>query len=92
MKTNSFRGRDWIDAEIDFSKEEWETLIDVALELKRRHAMGEDQTHILKGKTLFTMFFNQSLRTRSTFAAGIQQLGGFHVDLEPGKTTSKKRI
>jgi len=91
MKTNSFRGRDWIDAEIDFSKEEWETLIDVALELKRRHAMGEDQTHILKGKTLFTMFFNQSLRTRSTFAAGIQQLGGFHVDLEPGKTYTPAR-
>jgi len=86
MRTNNFRGRDWIDAELDFTKEEWETLIDVALELKRRHAMGEHQDHILRGKTLFTMFFNQSLRTRSTFAAGIQQLGGYHVDLEPGKT------
>ena len=50
------------------------------------HALNQDQTHILKGKTLFTMFFNKSLRTRSTFATGIQQLGGFHVDLEPGKT------
>lgn len=91
MKTNKFLGRDWIDAELDYSKEEWETLIDVALELKRRHAMGEDQTHLLKAKTLFTMFFNQSLRTRSTFAAGIQQLGGFHVDLEPGKTYTPAR-
>ena len=86
MRTNNFLGRDWIDAELDFSKEEWETLIDVALELKKLHALKQDQTHILKGKTLFTMFFNQSLRTRSTFATGIQQLGGFHVDLEPGKT------
>jgi len=86
MKTNNFLGRDWIDAELDFSKEEWETLIDVGLELKKLHALRQDQTHILKGKTLFTMFFNQSLRTRSTFATGIQQLGGFHVDLEPGKT------
>ncbi len=91
MRTNKFLSRDWIDAELDFTKEEWETLIDVALELKRRHAMGEDQTHILKGKTLFTMFFNQSLRTRSTFAAGIQQLGGFHIDLEPGKTYTPAR-
>ncbi len=91
MRTNKFLGRDWIDAELDFTKEEWETLIDVALELKRRHAMGEDQTHILKGKTLFTIFFNQSLRTRSTFATGIQQLGGFHVDLEPGKTYTPAR-
>jgi N-acetylornithine carbamoyltransferase len=37
------------------------------------------------------MFFNQSLRTRSTFATGIQQLGGFHVDLEPGKTYTPAR-
>ena len=91
MKTNRFLGRDWIDAELDFSKEDWETLIDVGLELKRRYAMNEDHTHILRGKTLYTMFFNQSLRTRSTFAAGIQQLGGFHVDLEPGKTYTPAR-
>jgi len=53
--------------------------------------MSEDQTHILRNKTLYTMFFNQSLRTRSTFATGIQQLGGFHVDLEPGKTYTPAR-
>lgn len=91
MRSNSFLGRDWIDAELDYTKEEWETLIDVALDLKRGHAMGEDQTRILRGKTLYTMFFNQSLRTRSTFATGIQQLGGFHVDLEPGKTYTPAR-
>ncbi|MBA3065074.1 ornithine carbamoyltransferase [bacterium] len=91
MKTNGFLGRDWIDAELDYTREEWETLIDVGLELKRMHAMNQDQTYILKGKTLYTMFFNQSLRTRSTFAAGIQQLGGFHVDLEPGKTYTPAR-
>jgi len=91
VKTESFNGKDWIDAELDFTKEEWETLIDVALDLKRRYAMGEDHSHLLKNKTLFTMFFNQSLRTRSTFAAGIQQLGGFHVDLEPGKTYTPAR-
>lgn len=91
MKSNGFLGRDWIDAEIDFTREEWETLIKVALWLKRMHALNHDQTHILRGKTLFTMFFNQSLRTRATFAAGIQQLGGFHVDLEPGKTYTPAR-
>lgn len=91
MRSNSFLGRDWIDAELDYTREEWETLIDVALDLKRGHAMSEDQTHILRNKTLYTMFFNQSLRTRSTFATGIQQLGGFHVDLEPGKTYTPAR-
>lgn len=34
MKTNNFLGRDWIDAELDYSKEEWETLIDLGLALK----------------------------------------------------------
>ena len=86
MKTDSFLGRDWIDAEIDFTREEWEMFIDVGLYLKRGFALGQDQTSILKNKVLYTMFYNQSLRTRSTFAAGILQLGGFHVDLEPGKT------
>lgn len=91
MKTNKFYGRDWIDAEYDYNKEEWETMIDVGLELKRQYAMNVDHSHLLKGKTLYTMFFNQSLRTRSTFAAGIQQLGGFWVDLEPGKTYTPAR-
>ncbi|MGB9562015.1 MAG: ornithine carbamoyltransferase, partial [bacterium] len=63
MKTNTFTGRDWIDAELDYTKEEWETLIDVALELKRRFLMGEDHTHILRGKTFYMIFFNHSLRT-----------------------------
>lgn len=66
-------------------------LISLALEFKRRHAMDEDQSYILRGKTLFTIFFTQSLRTRSTFSAGIQQLGGFYVELEPGKTYTPAR-
>jgi len=91
MKTNGFYGRDWIDAELDYSREEWETMIEIALELKRRFALNEDMTHLLRGKTLFSMFFNQSLRTRSTFAAGIQQLGGNYLELEPGKTYTPAR-
>lgn len=91
MKTNNFLGRDWLDPEFSYTKEEWETLMDVGFELKRKFAMGEDTSYILKGKTLFTMFFNQSLRTRSTFDAGIQQLGGFHCSLEPGKTYTPAR-
>lgn len=91
MITNGFRGRDWIDPEFSYSREEWETLIDVGLDLKRRYAMNEDHSHVLAGKTLYMMFFNQSLRTRSTFAGGIQQLGGYCVDLEPGKTYTPAR-
>ena len=85
MRTNSFLGRDFIDAEFDYTKEEWETLIDVALYLKRKHALNESQSHILKDKTLFAMFYNQSLRTRTTFVAGINQLGGFAQILDTDK-------
>ena len=91
MRTNKFRGRDWIDGELDYTKEEWESLIDLALDLKRKFAVGEDTRGILPAKTLFSMFFNQSLRTRSTFAAGIQQLGGNYIELEPGKTYTPAR-
>ncbi|MDA3792043.1 MAG: ornithine carbamoyltransferase [Elusimicrobia bacterium] len=91
MKTSNFLGRDWIEPELDYSREEWKTLMDIGFELKRRFALGQDTTDILKSKTLFTMFFNQSLRTRSTFDAGIQQLGGIHSSLEPGKTYTPAR-
>ena len=50
MKTNNFLGRDWIDAELDFSKEEWETLINISLELKKMHALRQDQTQILSSE------------------------------------------
>ncbi len=92
MKTSTFRGRDWIDAEYDFSREQWETLIDLALELKRRVAMGEDHSHLLKGKTLFTMFFNQSLRTRSSFEVGIHQLGGHATMLDTKSIYTPARV
>jgi len=85
MKTYGFRGRDYIDAELDYTKEEWETLIDVSLDLKKRFLMGEDHTHLLKNKTLFMIFYNQSLRTRNAFETGMTQLGGHGNNLEPGK-------
>jgi len=85
MKTQGFLGRDWIDAELDYTKEEYDTLIDVALELKRRFLMREPHDHILRGKTLFMIFYNQSLRTRNSFEAGMTQLGGHANYLDPGK-------
>ena len=91
MRSNKFLGRDWLSPEIDYTKEEWESLLRLAEELKTRFAMNEDTSHILKGKTLYSMFFNSSLRTRSTFAAGIQQLGGNYIELEPGKTYTPAR-
>lgn len=81
MKTESFRGRDWI-TDLEFTKEELETILEVAWDLKRKRAIGEPH-ELLKGKTLFMIFYNQSLRTRNSFEAGMHQLGGHAHDLNP---------
>jgi len=83
MKTDTFRGRDYITL-LTYSREEIETLLDVALDLKRRFAIGEAH-RLLSDKSLFMIFYNQSLRTRNSFEAGMTQLGGHAHFLDPGK-------
>jgi ornithine carbamoyltransferase len=70
----SFRGRDLI-GDLDFSKEEVETVLDVAWDLKRKRALGEPHAY-LRDKTLAMLFFFSSTRTRGSFEAGMAQLGG----------------
>lgn len=77
----TLRGRDYI-ATQDWGPEELDTLVDTALELKRRFALGES-TRLLPDKTLFMIFFDKSTRTRNAFEAGITQLGGHAHDLTP---------
>ncbi|NMC80337.1 MAG: ornithine carbamoyltransferase [Chloroflexi bacterium] len=84
MKTTTFKGRDFL-AETDFTKEEIETVLDVATELKRDRAMGRYHDQLLRSKTLFMIFYNQSLRTRNSFEAGMTQLGGHAHYLDPSK-------
>jgi len=84
MKTDTFRGRDFLTL-LDWTKEEIETILEVALDLKRRYAIGELHNHILPAKTLFMIFYNQSLRTRNSFEAGMTQLGGHAHYLDPNK-------
>jgi len=39
----------------------------------------------LAGKSIALLFLNPSLRTRTSFEIGMQQLGGIAVVLQPGK-------
>jgi N-acetylornithine carbamoyltransferase len=59
----------------DWTKEEIDTVLDVALELKRKRALGQPHAY-LRDKVLAMLFFFSSTRTRSSFEAGIAQLGG----------------
>lgn len=84
MQTTTFRGRDFLQ-ETDYTREEIETILGVAEELKRERAMGVHHDQLLRGKTLFMIFYNQSLRTRNSFEAGMTQLGGHAHYLDPSK-------
>ena len=83
MQTN-LRGRDLI-GDLDFSKEEVETVLDVAWELKRKRALGEPHA-LLRDKVLAMLFFFSSTRTRGSFEAGIAQLGGHGAFIESRTT------
>jgi N-acetylornithine carbamoyltransferase len=83
VRTDGFRGRDFISL-LDYSREEVDSIIDVALDLKRKFAVGEPH-RLLQDKTLFMIFYNSSLRTRNSFEAGMTQMGGHAHFLDPGK-------
>src|SRR5512145_2634742 len=83
MQTN-LRGRDLI-GDLDFSKEEVETVMDVAFDLKRKRALNELHPY-LRDKVLAMLFFFSSTRTRGSFEAGMAQLGG-HAAFIESKTT-----
>ncbi len=72
----------------DFSREEILKTFDLALEMKKnRYGFGD----ALKGQTLALIFEKPSLRTRTTFDVGIQQLGGYSIYLSPNEINLGKR-
>ncbi|HDI82298.1 MAG TPA: ornithine carbamoyltransferase [candidate division WOR-3 bacterium] len=78
-----FRGRNFITLE-DYSKQEIDFILEVSGYLKMKYILGEE-TPLLKDKTLFMIFFEQSTRTRNSLEAGMTQLGGHAHDLTPNK-------
>ena len=83
MQTD-LRNRDLI-CDLDFSKEEVETVLEVAYDLKRKRALGEAHPY-LRDKVLAMLFFFSSTRTRGSFEAGMAQLGG-HAAFIESRTT-----
>src|SRR5664279_5473493 len=77
-------GRDLI-GDLDFTREEVETVLEVAWDLKRKRALGEPHA-LLRDKVLAMLFFFTSTRTRTSFEAGMAQLGG-HAAFIDSETT-----
>jgi ornithine carbamoyltransferase len=78
-------GKDFISTE-DWSVDQLNAMLEMAGDLKRRFACGELHDHILRGKDLFMLFFEESTRTRNSFEAGMAQLGGHAIYLTPSAT------
>jgi ornithine carbamoyltransferase len=72
--SDDLKGRDFTRV-ADWSRDELLRVLDLADELKRAHAAGED-LRLLPGRTLGMIFQKPSTRTRVSFEAGMYQLGG----------------
>ncbi|HEV7491207.1 MAG TPA: N-acetylornithine carbamoyltransferase [Rhodanobacteraceae bacterium] len=64
----------------DWSRADLDALLDHAAEFKRKR-IGRD----LEGKSIALLFFNASMRTRTSFELGAFELGGHAILLAPGK-------
>jgi ornithine carbamoyltransferase len=60
----------------DFTKDECKTVIDKAVDIKKK---PKRYASALKGETLLMLFEKPSLRTRISFEVGMQQLGGHAI-------------
>lgn len=65
---------------VDWSREQLEALLVQAADLKKRPVRDD-----ARGRSIALLFLNPSLRTRTSFELGMQQLGGIAIVLQPGK-------
>ena len=64
----------------DWSKPELDALLKAAAELK-----ADPVNARMHGRSIALLFLNPSLRTRTSFELGMQQMGGIAIVLQPGK-------
>ena len=64
----------------DWSREDLESLLQTAGALKKNPINSR-----LRGRSIALLFLNPSMRTRTSFDLGMQQMGGIAIVLQPGK-------
>ena len=64
----------------DWSREDLDALLQSAAALKKNPINSS-----LKGRSIALLFLNPSMRTRTSFDLGMQQMGGIAIVLQPGK-------
>ena len=81
----SLKGKHLLNTQ-DWSVQEIEQLLKVAFRFKEERELGIFHDDVLRAKTFFMLFFEESTRTRNAFEAGIHQLGGHAHFLTPKAT------
>src|SRR5215216_1322725 len=78
----NLKGKDFIST-ADFTREELTSLVDLAAQIKA----GDFSERPLAGRSVALVFFNPSLRTRTSMEIAVYELGGNAVSLDIGKGT-----
>jgi aspartate carbamoyltransferase catalytic subunit len=82
-----FEGRDIISIK-DFTREEIDYILKIASAMEPIAKSGSDMLH---GKTLATLFFEPSTRTRLSFEAAVHKLGGASIGFAEPEIASIKK-
>ena len=69
----------------DLTKDQFDDLLTLALDLKKELGQTGKNEPLLGGKTLGMVFQKPSLRTRTSFDVGMYQLGGYAIYLSPNE-------
>jgi N-acetylornithine carbamoyltransferase len=80
MKTHTARQLRHFITTQDWSLDELQSMVETARQLK-----SQPFQETLRHKSVALLFFNSSMRTRTSFQIGVHQLGGFAVVLQPGQ-------
>ncbi|MDM8355430.1 ornithine carbamoyltransferase [Pandoraea communis] len=73
--------RNWLAPDLTMSAPDYRALLDAALSFKRRYPRSTEDA--LRGRTIYFLFYNASLRTRSSFQTGLSRMGGHAIVLDP---------
>ncbi len=76
------RMTDWLAPDLQIDGAGYRALIEAALRFKGGYP--RQTKSVLAGMAIYFLFFNQSLRTRSSFATGLLKMGGQAIPLDPG--------
>lgn len=74
----------------DITAEEITLILDEAEKMKRALSRGEKSFDLLKGKTLVTLFYENSTRTRSSFELAGKYLGATEINISASSSSVQK--